>query len=68
MLIGGQEGPIHQFGFRFIDGKVDERFYFDFVAGMNYNTPQVQPQLKGYTWCGFPAVDDVARSGKWRHH
>ena len=66
-LIGGEDGPIHQFGFRFRDGKVKERFYFDFVASMNYYVPNVSPQRVGDTWKAvFPAGDEIARSGKWQ--
>lgn len=66
-LIGGDEGPIHQFGFRFRDGKIEERFYFDFVNSMNYYVPNVSPQRVGDTWKAvFPAGDEVARSGEWR--
>lgn len=66
-LIGGENGPIHQFGFRFRDGKVEERFYFDFVEAMNYYVPEVSPQRVGDTWKAvFPAGAEVARGGGWR--
>ncbi|WP_101524265.1 hypothetical protein [Nocardioides houyundeii] len=66
-VIGGEDGPAHQFGFRFRDGKVEERFYFDFVEGMNYYVPEVRPHRLGDTWKAvFPASDEVARDGKWR--
>jgi|SRR6478752_800429 len=66
-LIGGENGPIHHFGFRFRDGKIEERFYFDFVATMNYYTPQVNPQRVGNKWSAvFPADNSVATSGRWQ--
>lgn len=66
-LIGGEDGPIHQFGFRFRDGKIEELFYFDFVESMNYYVPNVSPQRVGDTWKAvFPAGDEVARSGECR--
>lgn len=66
-LIGGPDGPIHQFGFRGNGGEIGKRFYFDFVASMNYYTPNVSPQRRGNTWTAvFPVAPEVAESGKWR--
>jgi len=64
MLVGGENGPIHQVGFRFRDRKVEERFIFDFVQTMNYYTPQVQPQRTAEKWSAvFPVDEKVALSG-----
>ncbi|MBE7323113.1 hypothetical protein IEQ44_00420 [Nocardioides sp. Y6] len=65
-VIGGPDGPSHQFGFRFRGGKVEERFYFDYVARMNYYVDHVTPQRVGNKWTAvFPAGDEVASAGKW---
>jgi len=66
MLVGGENGPIHQVGFRFRDGKVEERFIFDFVETMNYYTPQVEPQRTGKKWSAvFPVDEKVSASGSF---
>lgn len=67
-LIGGEDGPIHQFGFRYRDGKVEERFWCRLDSPvMNHYVPDARPQRIGDTWSAvFPAEDEIARSGKWR--
>lgn len=68
-LIGGENGPIHHFGFRYRDGKVEERFYFDFVATKNYYTPNVQPQRVESTWKAvFPAGTKWPGPASGRQH
>jgi len=63
-LVGGEDGPIHQVGFRFRDAKVEECFVFDFIETMNYYTPQVEPQRTGKQWSAvFPVDEKVALSG-----
>jgi len=67
-LIGGENGPIHRFGFRFRDGKVQERFYCRLDSpAMNHYVPDASPQRIGDTWQAvFPADDAVAGAGTWR--
>lgn len=67
-LVGGEDGPIHQFGFRFRDGKVEERFWCRLDSPvMNHYVPDARAQRTGDTWNAvFPAADEVARSGAWR--
>lgn len=66
-LIGGEDGPIHQFGFRGAEGGLGVPFFFDGVAAQNFYTPAVSPQRVGKRWTAvFPAGDEVARAGKWR--
>jgi hypothetical protein len=66
-VVGGEDGPIHQFGVKFLDGKLIAVFVFDHVAGSQFNFGQVTPQRVGDTWTViFPTADlGVAASGRW---
>lgn len=66
-LIGGENGPIHQFGVKALDGKLIAAFIFDHVIAMQHNFPQVNPQRVGDRWSvTFPTGDmGVATSGRW---
>ena len=64
-VIGGENGPIHQIGFRHANGRIESAFVFDTVAGMNYASTAT-PTRTGDTWTAvFSVSDDVARSGRW---
>jgi hypothetical protein len=67
-LTGGADGPIHQFGVKFLDGDLIASFVFDHVAAQQYNFAQVTPQRVGDRWSAtFPTADlDIAASGRWR--
>lgn len=64
-LIGGENGPIHQYAFRHADGRVTDVYRFDHV-GIRNEYLQVTPDRLGSTWRAvFPTDDAVAQSGKW---
>jgi len=62
-LTGGENGPIHQYGFRHQSGTVTDVFRFDHVGKRNEYL-QVTPDRVGSTWRAvFHAGDEVARTG-----
>lgn len=42
-LLGGANGPIHQFGIKVLDGDLVATFVFDHVEAYQRNFPQVSP-------------------------
>lgn len=66
-LVGGEDGPIHQFGVKFLDENLIAAFVFDHVKAYQYNFPQVSPTRVGHKWTAvFPVTDvDIATSGRW---
>lgn len=66
-LVGGDDGPIHQFGIKFLDGTHISAFVFDHLKAYQYNFPQVSPARVGNLWTAvFPVADvEVAESGRW---
>jgi hypothetical protein len=66
-LVGGEDGPIHQFGVKFLDGNVIAAFVFDHVKAYQHNFTHVSPSRVGDKWTAvFPVADvDIAASGRW---
>lgn len=67
-LTGGEDGPIHQFGVKVVDGEHSGSFVFDHVQARQLNYPQVAPLRVGSKWTAvFPRRElDVATAGTWR--
>lgn len=65
-LVGGEDGPIHQFGVKALDSRIIAAFIFDHVAGGQQNYP-LNPSRTGDVWTAvFPTGDvHLATSGRW---
>lgn len=65
-LVGGPDGPIHQFGVKFDGDQLIAMFVFDHVAAQQYNLGG-SPQRLGAKWTAvFPLGDlAVADAGSW---
>lgn len=65
-LVGGPNGPIHQFGIKFDGGRLIAMYVFDHVAAQQYNHSG-SPQRLGATWTAvFPVGDlGIADTGRW---
>jgi hypothetical protein len=66
-LVGGENGPVHQFGVKFLDGNFIAAFIFDHVKAYQHNFIEVSPTRVGDKWTAvFPVVEaEVASSGRW---
>lgn len=66
-LVGGEDGPVHQFGVKWVNERVVSAFVFDGVAAHQHNYSQVSPQRTGDRWTVvFPTEGlGIAESGKW---
>jgi hypothetical protein len=66
-VVGGEDGPIHQFGVKFLDGRLIAAFVFDHVKAYQHNFTQVSPTRVGNKWTAiFPVAEvDIAASGRW---
>ena len=66
-VIGGENGPIHQFGVKALDGRIIAAFIFDHGAAFQHNC-QVNPSRTGDVWTAvFPTRDvDLTESGHWK--
>lgn len=66
-LTGGENGPIQQFGFKLVDGRLASAFLFDHVAATQKNF-DATPGRVGDRWTiVFPGAEVVIKpGGVWR--
>lgn len=66
-VVGGENGPIHQYGVKIVDGVQAAAFDFDHVAGGQHNYTDVTPSRLGDRWTvRFPFDAKAAPDGaKW---
>jgi hypothetical protein len=66
-LVGGKDGPVHQFGVKFLDENLIAAFIYDHVTSSQQDFPDVSPARRGEEWAAvFPIVDiDIAGEGRW---
>ena len=66
-LVGGDDGPIHQLGVKFLDGNLIAAFIFDQVKAFQHNFTHVSPTRTGDKWTAvFPVAGvGIAASGRW---
>lgn len=66
-VVGGENGPIHQYGVKMVDGEHAAAFDFDHVAARQHNYTDVSPSRVGTKWTvRFPLDAEAVNEGaKW---
>ncbi|WP_353950001.1 hypothetical protein V6K52_10115 [Knoellia sp. S7-12] len=67
-VVGGENGPIHQYGVKVVDGAHVASFDFDHVAGRQHDAPGVSlSRIGDKTTVRFPLdVEAVTPGAKWQ--